>query len=73
MGNQGANQPNTRTPQNRSTTGQAPSGGMQQQQPAPAQNQPMHSQPGQNQPMSGQGGAQQPAAPAPQNQNRPSR
>jgi hypothetical protein len=32
----------------------------------------MQNQPTQNQPMSGQGNAQ-PAAPAPQNQNRPSR
>jgi hypothetical protein len=70
-GNQGANQPNGQMPQqDRSTTGQAPSGGMQQQ--APAQNQPTQNPPAQNPPMSGQGGAQ-PAAPAPQNQNRPSR
>jgi hypothetical protein len=68
MGNQGANQPNAQPPQQtQGTTGQAPSGGMQQQ-PPPAQNQPM-----QNPSMGGQGGAQQPAAPAPQNQNRPSR
>jgi hypothetical protein len=68
LGNQGANQPSPQMPQqNRSTTGQAPSGGMQQQAPAQSPSQPL-----QNQPMSGQGNAQ-PAAPAPQNQSRPSR
>jgi Putative peptidoglycan binding domain len=76
MRNQGANQPNGQMPrQDRSTTGQAPSGGMQQQ--APAQSQPMQNQPGQNQPlhnqpMSGQGGGQSGTS-APQHEGRPSR
>ncbi len=76
MRNQGANHPNGQMPrQDRSTTGQAPSGGMQQQAPAqsqPMQNQPGQNQPMQNQPMSGQGGGQSGTS-APQHQGRPSR